>query len=107
MTTNLQLEKILIRLQNLEQELQKSTISNKSILTFEEACITLSCSSSWLYKKTSANFIRHFKPNNGRLYFLKEDLEDYILKNSTRTDEELSIEARKWIHENINAKISA
>lgn len=57
---------------------------DKDLLSFKEACQYLDVSSSWLYKQTSNKAIPFVKPNGGKLYFLKSDLENWVLGNKKK-----------------------
>lgn len=50
-------------------------------LTLPEAARYLNLSLSRLYTYTSQNVIPHFKPTNKKIYFLKSDLDDFLLRN--------------------------
>lgn len=62
-------------------------------LTFEEARAYLGVSKGFLYSLTSRSLIPHFKPNGKRLYFLKTDLDAYLLRNRVKPTEEPQREA--------------
>jgi len=53
----------------------------KQHLTLLEAANYLDISSSHLYKLTSAGLIARSKPGGKRIYFLKSDLNTYLLRN--------------------------
>ena len=57
----------------------------KQIISFKEALKYLDVSESFLYKLTSQSKITFFKPNNGKLYFKKEDLDKWMLQNENKT----------------------
>jgi excisionase family DNA binding protein len=66
-------------------------IPQKGILSFKEALIYLDVSESLLYKLTSNRVITFYKPNGGKLYFKKSDLDNWMTQNelkSTRVLEE-------------------
>ena len=56
-------------------------LTQKDILSFKEALIYLDVSKSLLYKLTSLKRIEFSKPNNGKLYFKKEDLNKWLNQN--------------------------
>lgn len=58
---------------------------NKTILSFKEAISFMDVSKSFLYKLTSEGKINFFKPNNGKIYFKKEDLENWMLQNEVKS----------------------
>ncbi|MGI6572409.1 MAG: helix-turn-helix domain-containing protein [Fermentimonas sp.] len=72
----------------------------KEILTFREALQLLGVSKSFLYKLTSSRSIRFYKPNNGKLYFKRKDLEEWMLQNEKPT----LLELEKAINNNLKNK---
>lgn len=65
--------------------------------TFQEACSYLDISPSYLYKLTSQNKIVHFKPNGKKIYFLKSDLNAWLLRNRVSTAYELEQRAIDYV----------
>lgn len=61
------------------------TFLNKEIISFQEATQYLDISESSLYKMTSENRITFYKPNNGKIYFKKTDLDNWMLQNEVRS----------------------
>jgi len=58
-------------------------------LTLEEAAKYLNISKSRLYTLTSRAEIPFYKPTGKRCYFLKSDLDAFLLRNRVRTREEI------------------
>lgn len=56
----------------------------KEMLSFREALIYLDISESLLYKLTSNRAITYFKPNGGKIYFEKSDLNDWMRQNELK-----------------------
>ena len=52
--------------------------------TFQEASEYLRISKSYLYKLTSTKQILHYKPNGKLIYFIKDDLDDWIMQNQIK-----------------------
>lgn len=75
-------------------------IMYKEILSFDEARFYLDVSQSLLYKLTSKKEIPFSKPNGGKLYFKKKDLDNWMLKNSSNSKELLEAEILKHIQSN-------
>jgi len=69
----------------MEQEKKFSerlqVIAYKNTLSFKEALMYLDVKESTLYKLTSNNEIPFSKPNGGKLYFKKADLEKWMNQN--------------------------
>ncbi len=57
----------------------------KDILSFKEASHYLDLSESSLYKLTSDLKITFHKPNGGKLYFKKSDLDKWMLQNESKS----------------------
>ncbi len=53
-------------------------IMNEKILNFKEVLELLGISKSALYKLTAGDKIPHYKPTNGKLYFKKHEVLDWI-----------------------------
>ncbi len=75
-------------------EFNEKVIEQKTILTFKEATDYLGISESSLYKLTSSCAITFYKPNGGKIYFKREDLDKWMLQNEvksvTQREEELT-----------------
>ncbi|MEG2309137.1 helix-turn-helix domain-containing protein [Chryseobacterium sp.] len=59
--------------------------TEKNILSFKESIEFMDVSKSFLYKLTSEGRINFFKPNNGKIYFKKEDLENWMMQNEVKS----------------------
>lgn len=88
---------------NLEQRLSQSeaaimtaNVAAKDILTFDEACIYMGVSRSFMYKCTSTNRISHYKPSGRMIYFKKSDLTEWMLQNRISTSEEIAMKATAY-----------
>lgn len=60
-------------------------------LNFGEACTYLSLSASALYKKCCHSEIKHYKSGK-RLFFLRDDLNAYLLRRPVRDAQEIEAE---------------
>ncbi|MGJ5642806.1 helix-turn-helix domain-containing protein [Formosa sp. S-31] len=74
----------------------ESQYLQKTVLTFSEACIYTGISKSKMYKHTSAKNIPYYKPENKLIFFRKEELDQWLLRNRQSTQEELEREATKY-----------
>nr|WP_314496787.1 helix-turn-helix domain-containing protein [uncultured Chryseobacterium sp.] len=59
--------------------------NEKQILSFKESIEFMDVSKSFLYKMTSEGKINFYKPNNGKIYFRKEDLENWMMQNEVKS----------------------
>lgn len=63
----------------------------------DEAANFLGISKSHLYKLTSSGSISHYKPGGKCLYFMPDDLLDYIKSGKVKTADELETDAIEMI----------
>ena len=68
----------------------------KEVLTLEEAAEYMGLKKSYLYRLTHEKRIRHYKPNNKKIYFKVEDIIAWLTSNPILTDEELSEQAQSY-----------
>jgi len=61
-------------IEELKKLILQLNISQREIISLEEACIFLALSKSALYKLTSGKIIPHFVPNGKKIYFKKSEL---------------------------------
>lgn len=61
-------------------------MEGKRILNMDEACTILGYKKSYLYKLTSCGVIPHSKPNGKKIFFDREVLERWIMRNQTVED---------------------
>lgn len=72
----------------------------KDILSFKEAAQYLDLSESSLYKLTSESKITFHKPNGGKLYFEKSDLNNWMLQNKSKSIQDTEFEILKNVSRN-------
>tara|TARA_R110002073_G_scaffold57778_4_gene146617 strand:- start:7032 stop:7310 length:279 start_codon:yes stop_codon:yes gene_type:complete len=63
--------------------------TQKPVLTFDEGCKYCGLSSSSMYKHTSLNNIPYYKPEGKLIFFKREELDDWLLRNRQSTKDEL------------------
>lgn len=72
------------RIQHLEESIgrvSKRLWSEKEVFTSSEAALYLGVSESYLYKLTSSKLIPHYKPNGKLVYFNKNELTEWAMRN--------------------------
>ena len=82
-------ELILNKLTEIADKLTEQNLLQKTVLNFNEACAYLDLSPSHLYKLTSAKQIPHFCPQGKKLYFKREELDNWLQRNRQQTNDEL------------------
>ncbi len=85
-------EQILQHLSQISEKLQKLEAQNlqkKQIFNFVEGCQYIGLSESYIYKLTSTNRIPFFRPTGKLIYFKREDLDAWLLRNRQSSVEEI------------------
>lgn len=73
-------------------DLLKKCYLSKKVLTLQEAHEYTGLSTSYLYRLTSTNQIPHFKPSGKLIFFEREELDKWLLRNRVKTQEEIEQE---------------
>ena len=81
------------RLDRIEQLLR----GQKNVLNFSEACDFTGISPSYMYKLTHNARIPHYQPHGKNVYFLREELEQWLLQDPVRTAEQKDREATEFV----------
>lgn len=85
---------------NIEKKLlsiEKLLLGQKNVLTFDEACKFTGLSKSYMYKLTHQNKVPFSKPHGKNIYFSREELEKWLLKNPLKTQEQIDEEANRYV----------
>jgi len=80
-----QIEDLKLKIENIE----KLFLTQKNVLNFSELKLYTNLSESYLYELTSSGGIPCYKPNGKKLYFKKQEIEDWLLSNRKATNIEL------------------
>ena len=73
------------------------TQGQKRALTLEEVALYTGLSKSHLYKLTSTGGIPCYKPNGKQIYFDREEIDNWLLRNRLKTAEEIEAEAATYV----------
>ena len=82
---------ILDKLTEIANKLDEQNMLQKTVLNFNEAWKFLDVSPSHLYKLTSARQVPHFCPQGKKLYFKREELSQWLLRNRQSTIAETAV----------------
>ena len=74
-------------------EILENLKQNKQIFTFQEGCNYCGISESTMYKHTAANRVPFYRPEGKLIFFKREDLDAFMLRNRQSTQEELEEKA--------------
>ncbi len=85
-----------LKIEERLNRIERLIISNKKVLTFDEACDYTGISRSYLYKLTSSGVIPYSKPNGKVIFFDKEKLNKWLLKNARKSADEIEEEALNY-----------
>jgi len=89
-----------IKLEERLNRLEKLLISNKKVLTFDEACDYSGISRTYMYNLTSKKSIPHSKPNGKVIFFSKESLDKWLLRNKQVSHDEIEQKAINYTLKN-------
>lgn len=81
------------RLRNIEAFLQ----SQKTVLNFEEVAAYTGLSKSYLYKLTCSGGIPCYKPQGKRIYFNKQEIDQWLMQNRKATTKEIDNQAATFV----------
>lgn len=69
-------------------------MENKNILTVDEVISYTGYSQKQIYKLTSTRAIPHYKPSGRKLFFKKDEIDDWITQGRVKTINELGDETQ-------------
>lgn len=90
-------DNIIEQLDRIEKMLQQQQALQKTVLNFNETCSYLELSQSHLYKLTSTGAVPHYKPNGKKIYFHREELDQWLLRNRMDTQDEIEQQAADYL----------
>ena len=92
-----------IKLEERLYRIEKLLISNKKVLTFDEACTYSGISRAYMYSLTSKGKIPFSKPLGKVIFFSKEKLEQWLLKNHKLSSDDIEEKALNYVLKNKKA----
>jgi excisionase family DNA binding protein len=84
----------------LEKRLEKIEgllLGQKDVFTFGECCRYTGISKTYMYKLTCTNRVPHFKPHGKTIYFSKEEVDGWLMKNPVKTTGQIEQEAAAYL----------
>jgi excisionase family DNA binding protein len=82
---------ILVKLEALE----KGNVALKNVFTLDDFCVYTGYSKSWAYKLTSGRKLPYFQPEGKAIYFRREDVEAFLLRNPIKSKNQLETTLKK------------
>lgn len=86
---------ILEKLNKLEKLIVNST---KGILNVDDLINYTGYSRSYIYKLVHKNTIPFTKPNGSKLFFIKSEIDSWLLQNKTQSNSQIEDEAYEYIN---------
>lgn len=84
--------------------IEKCALGQKPVLSFDECCAYTNISKSHMYKLTQQQLIPHSKPEGKKLYFDREKIDDWLLRNPILTRQEIDRRATSYVATNKSGK---
>jgi len=81
----------------IEQQIEEQAINSKAFLTLPEAAKYLGFSDGYLYQLTSKCVIPHSKPNGKKLFFSRQELDNWVLSNKQQSRDEIRQSAEDFL----------
>ena len=78
------------------EEINNNLFFQKTVLSFDGACRYCSISKSKMYKHTSSNNISYYKPEGKLIFFKREELDTWLLRNRQSSLDELQRVATRY-----------
>jgi len=74
-------------------------LSQKTVLNFDEVAVYTCLSKSHLYKLTSTGGIPCYKPTGKKIYFDKEEVDEWLLRGKKLSQAEIDDKAENYLIE--------
>lgn len=87
------LEELRRYMEKLELRIDEMLLTQKEMLSFDEALRYLNLSASYLYKLSAARVIAHFKPGGKLVYFRRVDLDNWMQTGKCNSASTLKMQA--------------
>ena len=88
------------KINSLSQRMDEYILLQKPVLNFDETCRYLDISASHLYKLTSQKQIPHFCPQGKKLYFRRDEIDQWLQRNRQSSAGEIDEAAADYIMRN-------
>ncbi|MBP7508447.1 MAG: helix-turn-helix domain-containing protein [Prolixibacteraceae bacterium] len=84
------------RIDERQQNIEKLLLSQKNVLTFDEAAEFIGISKSHLYKLTMCNSLPFYRPRGKMIYMDRVELENWLLQNRITPADEIEVKASTY-----------
>ena len=86
----------ILKIEEKLDRIERLITANKKVLSFDEACEYTGISRSYMYKLTASRNVPHSKPSGKVIFFNKEKLDEWLLNNAIKTQEEIDEETARY-----------
>jgi len=95
---------ILEKLTEIVNKLDEQNLLKKPLFNFNDACKYLDVKPSHLYKLTSLRQVPHFCPQGKKLYFKREELDQWLQRNRQSTKAEIAVQVEEELAKSKRSK---
>lgn len=85
------------RIDERQGNIETLLLSQKKVLSFDEVAVYTGLSRSHLYKLTSTGGIPCYKPSGKRIYFDRDEVDQWLLRNRKATTAEIDQQASTYL----------
>lgn len=89
------MNKLIGLLEKVVMLLQEQELSKKQLMSVKEAASYLNLDEQTLYNFNRDKKIPHYKPNGKKVYYKRDELDDWVFQNRIPTSEEKSSEVEQ------------
>ena len=81
----------------IHQKLDQLLAASKTVLTIQDLALITGWSKSYIYKLTSKAVLPFYKPNSKTIFFERNEIEQWLLRNRNTTVEEMEEQAEVFV----------
>lgn len=81
-------------------EIKALLLTQKRTLTIEECAAYTGYGKDHIYRLTSQRQIPFYKPMGGKIYFDRQEIDEWLLRNRQATNDEISSKATTYVQTN-------
>lgn len=95
MTNNVELGGAITAMMGKLETLEKGNVALKNVFTLDDFCAYTGYSKSWAYKLTCGRKLPYFQPEGKAIFFRREDVEAFLLRNPIKSKKQLETTLKK------------
>ncbi len=94
------MENLIKKIDELKELIKKQNVLAKEVMDINEASVFTGYSVSTLHTYCHRGYLPYYKPRGKRVFFKKEELIAWMLKNKHMSNEELESDAKNYLMNN-------